>query len=236
MYTSPDAKTDTTLTETATERLRAAILAGHFDQGGLTEQAVCAAFAMSRTPVRAALQTLAQEGLVDYVPQKGYRIRRQDPGLVAEAYEVRSVLEGLAARRLAERGLDGRGLDGAVDEILADCVALGARLLAAETFDAGRWREMNTCFHEAIIGGAGNDLLRATARLAEGVPLAAMTVIADLNPAPDRDLLRQAQADHAAILAALRGGHSARAEARMREHILVAGELIVAALAERTPI
>jgi len=229
MYTFSDPKPDATLTETATERLRAAILAGQFADGALTEQAICAAFAMSRTPVRAALQTLAQEGLLDHAPQKGYRIRRQDPGLVAEAYEVRAVLEGLAARRLAELGLNE-----AVEVILADCVAQGDRLLGADSFDASRWREMNARFHETIIGGAGNDLLRATARLAEGVPLAAMNVIADLNPAPDRDLLRQAQADHIAILRSLRAGQSSRTEARMREHILVAGELIVAALSERT--
>jgi DNA-binding GntR family transcriptional regulator len=61
-----------------------------------------------------------------------------------------------------------------------------------------------------------------------------MTVIADLNPAPDRALLRIVQADHEAILSALRDRRSARAEARMREHILVAGELTTATLSKRT--
>lgn len=217
------------MTETATERLRASILAGAFDTGGLTENAICAAFAMSRTPVRAALQVLAQEGLLEYAPQRGYRIRRQDPGLVAEAYEVRAVLEGLAARKLAETGLTAE-----IEKALSDCVAQGVKLLSRAVFDVSAWREMNARFHEAIIGAAGNDLLRATVKLAEGVPLAAMTIIADLNAEPDKALLRQAQSDHEAILAALRDGQSARAEARMREHILVAGELITATLSERT--
>ncbi|MFT6786462.1 MAG: DNA-binding GntR family transcriptional regulator, partial [Dinoroseobacter sp.] len=51
---------------------------------------------------------------------------------------------------------------------------------------------------------------------------------------PDRALLRIVQADHEAILSALRDRRSARAEARMREHILVAGELITATLSKRT--
>lgn len=229
MYTISTSRPRSTLTEVATERLRAAVLAGQFDTGGLTEQAICAAFAISRTPVRAALQVLAQEGLLEYAPQRGYRIRRQDPGLVGEAYEVRAVLEGLAARKLAEIGLDE-----AVEATLAECVELGTKLLSHPDFGSSAWREMNARFHEAIIDAAGNDLLRATVKLAEGVPLAAMTIIADLNPAPDRALLRQAQADHEAILAALRDGQSARAEARMREHILVAGELITATLSKRT--
>ncbi len=229
MYTISIPRPGPTLTEIATERLRASILAGEFDQGGLTENAICAAFSMSRTPVRAALQILAQEGLLEYAPQRGYRIRRQDPGLVGEAYEVRAVLEGLAARKLAEAGLSAE-----TDAALSDCVAKGTKLLDRATFNASAWREMNARFHEAIIGAAGNDLLLATVKLAEGVPLAAMTIIADLNAQPDKALLRQAQADHEAILAALRDGQSARAEARMREHILVAGELITATLSKRT--
>jgi GntR family transcriptional regulator of vanillate catabolism len=229
MYTIPAPRPKSTLTEIATERLRVAILAGQFDQGGLTEQAICAVLDISRTPVRAALQVLAQEGLLKYAPQRGFHIRRQDPGLVAEAYEVRAVLEGLAARKLAEIGLTE-----AVEATLNGCVELATKLLSHSDCDSSAWREMNARVHETIIEAAGNDLLRATVKLAEGVPLAAMTVIADLNPAPDRALLRIVQADHEAILSALRDRRSARAEARMREHILVAGEQITATLSKRT--
>ncbi|MGR3502490.1 GntR family transcriptional regulator [Pseudaestuariivita sp.] len=236
MYTlKPDRKTGktetsgATLTEVATERLRSAILAGTLGDGNLTENDLCESLQMSRTPVRAALQVLAQEGLLSYAPQRGFQIRRQDAGLVSEAYDVRSVLEGLAARRVAERGLDTD-----TEVALTACVTLGAELLETTPFDLARWREMNTRFHETIIEAASIDLLRAAARLAEGVPLAAMSVVADLDPAPDHALLQQAQNDHAALLAALRNGQSARAEARMREHIVVAGELIAAALTERT--
>ncbi|MEM9473766.1 MAG: GntR family transcriptional regulator [Pseudomonadota bacterium] len=229
MYTSETETSGTTLAELATERLRMAVLSGAFAEANLTEQLVCARLEMSRTPVRAALQVLAQEGLLSYVPQRGYEVRRQDAGLVAEAYDVRSVLEGLAVRLLAEQGLDRE-----TDAVLDACVATGAELLAADTFDVARWREMNAHFHDAIMDAVHNDLLRAASRLAQGVPLAAITVIADLAPEPDLGLLRQAQADHAAILAALRAGQSGRAEARMREHIVVAGELIAATLAKRT--
>ena len=222
-----------TLTRQATERLRSLVLSGALsDYPHLTEQIACDALGMSRTPVRAALQALAQEGLLDHQPHRGYRIRPTDPETLRGAYAVRAVLEGMAVRVLAEAGLGPE-----LEAVLADCVAEGGALLAGKPadgpFDAAAWRAMNGRFHRALAAAAGNATLQAALRLAEGVPLAAVSVIADLDPEPNRALLFQAQADHAAILAALRAGQSARAEARMREHVTVAGELLAAQLAAR---
>jgi GntR family transcriptional regulator of vanillate catabolism len=218
-----------TLTLNATEKLRSLILSGGFaGHTHLTEQMACDALAMSRTPVRAALQALAQEGVLDYQPHRGFRVRSSDPDALMDAYAVRATLEGLAVRTLAEQGPDRDTI-----AILAGCVDEGARLLQNKPFDTPAWRAMNERFHTAIAVAAGNDTLTAALRLAQGAPLAAMSVIADLRPEPDLSLLHQAQADHEAILLALRTGQSARAEMRMREHVVVAGELLADALAEK---
>src|ERR1700726_4819543 len=96
-----------TRSESVVEALRAAILAGQFDPGErLHEVKLTALLGVSRTPVRAALQKLASEGLLDYTPNRGYTLREFSIDEVISAYEVRAVLEGLAARLSAERGLD----------------------------------------------------------------------------------------------------------------------------------
>ena len=92
--------------ESVVETLRAAILAGEFRAGErLHEVKLTARWGVSRTPVRAALQKLASEGLLDYTPNRGYTLRELSISEVISAYEVRAVLEGLAARLSAERGL-----------------------------------------------------------------------------------------------------------------------------------
>ena len=215
-----------TLTERAVEALRLDLIAGRIGRDTpLTERAAAAHLGMSRTPVRSALQALEREGLLDYAAHRGFEARPVDPARVAGAYEVRAVLEGLACRRLGEAGAAASLLNA-----LRRHVDEGADMLSARTFDAGRWRAMNSAFHAAILSACGNDTLARAAAMAERIPLATTAVIADLGAVPDPARLAQAQADHAAIVAALARGHGARAEARMREHVTVAGELVVAQL------
>src|SRR5256885_12979727 len=59
---------------------------------------------MSRTPVRQALPVLAQEGLLTEHQTRGYVVRGFSTADVLDAIDLRGVLEGLAARRVAERG------------------------------------------------------------------------------------------------------------------------------------
>ncbi|MFX7849895.1 GntR family transcriptional regulator, partial [Acinetobacter baumannii] len=60
---------------------------------------------VSRTPLRAALQMLAGEGLLHYTPNKGFTVPEQSLSSIIDAYEMRARAEGLAARLAAERGL-----------------------------------------------------------------------------------------------------------------------------------
>lgn len=69
----------------------------------LTEGALAADLGLGRTPLREALQRLAREGLVAFLPNKGVQISRIDTEAQLRLLEVRRRLEGLTAALAAQR-------------------------------------------------------------------------------------------------------------------------------------
>jgi DNA-binding GntR family transcriptional regulator len=63
---------------------------------------------ISRTPLVGALKFLEQEKLVESVPRRGFFVRLFSKEEMASIFELREVLEGLAARRAASRITDGQ--------------------------------------------------------------------------------------------------------------------------------
>jgi DNA-binding GntR family transcriptional regulator len=87
-----------------TERLRAAILAGEYaPRQRLVEVDLCERFGTSRFILRAAMQELAAQGLVEFQRNRGARVRDVSLAEAIEITEVRILLEGLLAARAAER-------------------------------------------------------------------------------------------------------------------------------------
>jgi len=124
------------------ERIKEAILRGEFaPRQRLVEADLCRDFDASRHQVRAALQALEAEGLIERVRNVGARIREIGVDEAVEIAEVRQVVEGLIARRAAElvgdeeaRELEeiGRGMHRAVASGDVDAYSeLNARLHAA---------------------------------------------------------------------------------------------------------
>ncbi len=75
------------------------IMEGRWPPGArLTERALCDFTGASRSSVREALQLLQQEGFIEIRPNQGVRVATLDAREAADIYQVRSVLEGLAAR------------------------------------------------------------------------------------------------------------------------------------------
>src|SRR5688572_7407927 len=86
-------------------RLRELVLAGELAPGSrIAELAIVERLGMSRTPIRAALMRLEQEGLLEALPGGGYAVRTFSERDVSDAIELRGTVEGLAARLAAERG------------------------------------------------------------------------------------------------------------------------------------
>ncbi len=84
--------------------IRDAIRSGVIQPGDrLIELDLAAALDMSRTPVRDALRQLEAERLVEKAPSRGFVVPTMTIDDIVEIYEIREVLEGLAARRAAIR-------------------------------------------------------------------------------------------------------------------------------------
>lgn len=89
------------------ERLRDAIIAGHFKPGDrLIERELCERMGVSRTSIREALRRLEAEQLIEVEPRRGPVVTRVTRKQVAEIYEVRALLEAALVRRFAEKAND----------------------------------------------------------------------------------------------------------------------------------
>jgi GntR family transcriptional regulator of vanillate catabolism len=203
-------------------RLRKLIADGHYAAGSrLGEEAVAAALGVSRTPVRLAFRTLAQEGLLQPAGKRGFVVREFSADDVHCAVEVRGVLEGLAARRMAERGVT-------ADEraTLQACIAEGEAVLAGGPLEeAGieAWSRINARFHACIVGSGGSRVIGDAIARNNHLPFASADSITVESGALEREYqkLRFAQLQHRLVVEALLGRESARVEMLMREHALV---------------
>lgn len=95
------------LRERVTVSIRDAILNGHLKPGQkLVERELCSSLDISRTLLREALPQLQAEGLIKSVAHKGPSVALVDAEEVREIYQVRRVLEALAAREFARNATD----------------------------------------------------------------------------------------------------------------------------------
>lgn len=211
-----------TLSEHVTETLRGWILAGRFKPGERIEEIPAASLlGVSRTPVRAALSRLASEGLIDYQAKRGYLVRAFDLDMILAAYEVRSVLEGLACRRAAQKGLTP-----AQAQRLQDCLALGDRILAQGTLlpeDHAPYQQMNVDLHNTLMEAAGNAWLDRFVKQAHQIPYASdRLVLWDVSHA----VILRSHGDHHRVVEAVLERDAPRAETLMREHVYYAGVIL----------
>ena len=202
--------------------LRQLIIEGRYPPGTrLAEIPVAEALGVSRTPVRLAFRTLAQEGLLETVGKRGLVVRAFTETDVLCAVEVRGALEGLAARRVAEAGAPA-----ALLARLTDCLADGETVLASgklSSRDVDSWSALNRRFHEAIVEAAGSRVIADAIARNDHLPFASADSIAlDRSALPaEYEKLRIAQLQHRLVFDALEQRESARAEMLMREHAWV---------------
>ncbi|WP_339951373.1 GntR family transcriptional regulator [uncultured Albimonas sp.] len=213
--------------------LRDLVFSGAYLPGErLSEVELAARLKLSRTPVRSALARMGQEGLLEEIPSGGWTVRAFAPADVADAIELRGVLEGTAARLAAERGVDPARLG----EAAAQLAGIDALLApGVETADVEAYRGANAAFHACLAALSGSRILVAeierAARLPFAEPSAFLTAQAGI---PDlRASLAVGQSQHRAILEAIEGRQGARAEALAREHARLARRNLDAVLTDR---
>ena len=200
-------------------RLREMIFAGELPGGTrIAELAIVEKLGVSRTPIRAALMRLEQEGLIEALPNGGYAVRTFSERDVSEAIELRGTIEGLSARFAAERGVAPVLLGEARETLDAIDALLRQSALDDEAFS--RYVALNETFH-ALLGEMSESTviareLERTASLPFASPSA--FVVVQANSPRARDMLIVAQDQHRQVLDAIERREGARAEAIMREH------------------
>jgi DNA-binding GntR family transcriptional regulator len=204
------------------EQVRDAILqeiaSGAFAPGDrIIQEQIAQALGVSRQPVQQALVLLRNQGVLQDAPGRGLLVARLDPDHVRHMYDLRGVIEGLAARRAAELGAERAARAGpALIEAGRKAVAAGAipRMIAADIR-----------FHEFVHELSGNPLVAPVleTHLTYTQRVMGEVLVRDETP---RDIWDQ----HEAILERIAAGDAKRAEALMRAHLDRAAGFVVARL------
>lgn len=208
-------------TEKALIGLRSMIMAGRFKTGQrLPEIAVSEQLGISRTPLRQAMDRLVAEGLLDRISTGGCRVARFTKEDIADAIQIRGVIEGTAARMAAERGAD--------PDLLAHAKSILSQIDTALSESGGidfdAYVSANRAFHDIIAHLSGSALMiRELERMAQ-LPLASPSAfLSDQELIPDfQESLKHAQRQHRTILEAIENREGSRAEALAREHARLA--------------
>ncbi len=170
----------------------------------LTETELAARLGISRTPVREAIRQLEADGLVVHIPRVGAAVRSLDYAEITELYEMRTVLEGTAARFAARA---------AAEAELAELDAINVEMSRKKT-DVSRLYALNRQFHTGLLSAAKNRFLVKSAEAVEKTLLI-------LGPSTMEEGGRAAEAiaEHGEVLEALHARNGELAEAAMRRHI-----------------
>ena len=204
-------------------QLRELILSGELPGGmRIAELAIVERLGVSRTPIRAALLRLEQEGLLEALPNGGYAVRTFTERDISESIELRGTIEGLLARLAAERG--------------APPVVLGEARRCLEQIDAflrapalsetafSQYVALNERFHALLREMAGSDVITHQLDRVMSLPFASPSafVVEQADSPQARDMLVVAQDQHWQVIEAIERREGARAEGVMREHSRIA--------------
>jgi DNA-binding GntR family transcriptional regulator len=198
----------TSLREQALALLREALITGRIADGAVySAKALAAELGVSNGPIREAMLALVNDGLMEAVPNKGFRAVPVTPADLAEIYEMRLLLEVPAVARLAGGDLPGEsaarltGLAGTIER-------------TARSGDLGGNLAADRDFHLTLLAAGGNRrLVDTVARLRDQTRLHNLRAIN-----ADGSLVASAD-EHRPLLAAVMGHDERTAERLMRRHL-----------------
>jgi DNA-binding GntR family transcriptional regulator len=198
--------------------IRLMILNGDLSPGQrIPEQALCARFGVSRTPLREALKVLSVERLVRLLPNRGAMVVRITPQEAEDLILVLGVLEAFAGELACAR------ID---DRQLRDIRDMHDRMVEHFRQDERRpYIELNRAIHEAIIVAAGNEVLTEIYHMLK-TRLSSVLSIAH-NPPPRWS---EAVEDHQRMLEALETRDGATMALMARRHTCHRFEMVRQAL------
>ena len=195
--------------DSAYERLKQLIIRAELRPGVVIEEAtMMERLGVGRTPLREAIQRLAQEDLIENVPRRGYFVTEITAADLFNVFEVRQSLEALAAHLAAARI---RPAQLAEFEAMLREARAG---IAADNRDLDWNLGIDEWFHRIVGQATGNPYLVAAINRHYG--LSVRTLYLSRVPIT---LIREEIENYENMHAALSAGDPARAEAAMRKHL-----------------
>lgn len=194
------------------------IMSGELRGGDrVNEIALSERFGTSRGPIREACRALAQEGLLVAVPNRGVFVRELDLREAIEVYDIRSALDELMGRLIAERVTDDQ-----VDELWRLIEEMDAAALGK---DLERYYPVNLAFHNLLLALANN---RRLERLYRGL-------VKELHLFRRKGLLQRgsmriSNEEHRLIVQAIADRDPIAAGVSMKSHVLAAKQRLLAAV------
>lgn len=207
----------------AASALRQGILGGEIPPGTkLTEIRMAEQLGVSRATIRTAFHQLAQEGLIDQIPYTGWTVMSLSSHDAWELYTLRSSLEALAARLVANDIAEKNDPSVTLDKIEMVFQTLNT---ACGDGDPKRIADADFALHRAIIDLAGHKrLAEQYAKVEQQIRIYIASSDALVEPA---SIVEQ----HRPILEALRAGDAERAVEASVDHNEREGRKLVAHLA-----
>jgi len=177
----------------------------------LEEAALAERFDVSRTPVREAIRSLVESGLLETRSRKGAFVRTLSAKEINDLFEVSAELEGLACRLASERLTN--------ETVTAIRDGLDACTRAAEEDDPTAYAAANLRFHGAIHAASGNVwLIEQLSQIETRInPYRSM-------PYKIRGRLPQSVIEHEEIMLAIFDGKGEEAARLMRDHMMLQGK------------
>ena len=207
--TVAERKAGRSLYDRAYDLLKEMILKGDLSPGfSALEKEMADRLGMSRTPVREALIRLENDGLIEVLPRRGFRVSQIHMEDIREIFQVLSVLEVAAGEILAEQSDEARNpaienLDQAVDDMAA----------ALSIDDLDGWAKADERFHSILLENCGNNRLARMAFTFWDQAHRVRLVTLRLRPKPEGSTN-----DHRKLVDAIRGGDGDAAREIHRQH------------------
>ena len=204
----PQALRRSTLKDSAEAIVRRALLSGSMKPGQIySANSLSAHLGVSNSPAREAMMALVEKGLLELVPNRGFRVVEMSDRDKQEVYDLRLLIEVEAVRRAAENGI---GEDDA-----AALKALAEKTVeTADTADILEYLEADQRFHAHLVGLLGNH--RWTAIVEN---LRDQSRITGSYHLTERGLLRSSAEEHREIAEAVITGDAERARELMTSHL-----------------
>ena len=200
--------------------IRTGILEGRLRPGErIKEDMLAKELEVSRTPVREAIAMLQAEGLLEGHQHRGAQVRSYTPAELEEIYDLRSILEGYAARRAASR---------ITARELARLRLSVEKMEKLEPKDLEHLVQQNGIFHDTILQAADAERLSSMVASTRALPLIYQSYA---WYTPEQLLLSLEY--HRRVLSALEQRDAERAELDMRHHLFNAREALTSVYAAK---